>query len=155
MAIELYMEKASHAVQHNEQEKFRVSRKANVDCRDAIENGISEHYHNNRLDTSFAKDIIETYGMERVRTVVAGTIRVKDWDGRISRDNKAWAKEVEMPAGDGTEFRITQSHPGLLDLFCNRVRRIEQEQEKTSVLEKLSEPLPKTTATPKPKTQEL
>ncbi len=152
--IPVYLQNASFAIKHNELDVFRASNKANMDCCDAIENGISEHYNNNRLDTSFAKDLIDTYGMERVQSVVAGTIQQMDWDGRISPENKAWAKSVALPHDP---WRITQSHPGLVNLFCNKVRQIQKEQQqekKPSVLGKLSEPIPKPDVTPKTKSPE-
>ena len=61
--------------------------------------------------------------------VLAGTVRQKDWDGRISRDNKAWAKTIpvyENPDGFGQDrnvyFVVDRSHPGLVDLFLTQAR---------------------------------
>ena len=134
----MYMQSALSAISHDETDAYRASHLANVDCRKAIENAIAGHYRDNRLDVSFARDILETYGMERTQTVLASTIRAIDWDGRISDKNKAWAKSFPLPDASGREYHINRCNPGLTDLFCNEVRRIQREQErKPSVLEKL------------------
>lgn len=69
-------------------------------------------------------------------------------DGRISPENKAWAKEAPVPndynawGGRRThEYVCSQAHPGLVNLFVNRFRK-EQEiakERKPSVLKKLNE----------------
>ena len=146
----MYMQSALYAISHDETDAYRASHLANVDCRKAIENAIAGHYRDNRLDVSFAKDILETYGMERTQTVLASTIRAMDWDGRISDKNKNWAKAFPLPDASGREYHINRCNPGLTDLFCNEVRRIQREQErKPSVLTKLRQHLHERTAAPK------
>ena len=146
----MYMQSAQYAISHDETDAYRASHLANVDCRKAIESAIVEHYRDNRLDVSFAKDILETYGMERTQTVLASTIRAMDWDGRISEKNKNWAKAFPLPDASGREYHINRCNPGLTDLFCNEVRRIQREQErKPSVLTKLRQHLHERTAAPK------
>ena len=86
--------------------------------------------------------------MERVSLVLANTVQDKDWDGRISPENKAWAKDISVPndtdawGGKRThEYVCSQAHPGLINLFVNRFRK-EQEHEKErkpSVLKKLNQ----------------
>lgn len=87
---------------------------------------------------------MEQFGYDRVFHVLAVTVRQKDWDGRISQDNKAWAKTVpvfENPDARGTDrncYFVVNSHPGLTDLFLKQVRQAyAQEQQKTSVRDKL------------------
>ena len=146
----MYMQSALYAISHDETDAYRASHLANVDCRKAIESAIAEHYRDNRLDVSFARDILETYGMERTQTVLASTIRAIDWDGRISDKNKSWAKAFPLPDASGREYHINRCNPGLTDLFCNEVRRIQREQErKPSVLAKLKHYLPERAAATK------
>ena len=93
-------------------------------------------------------EVIDRYGMERVAFVLANTVQEKDWDGRISPENKAWAKEISIPNDSNTwggkrthEYVCSQAHPGLINLFVNRFRK-EQEHEKErkpSVLKKLKD----------------
>ena len=135
----IYMESASYALKHDEAEAYRASYQANMDCRYAIEEAINDHYHDNQLDISCAKDIIATYGLKRVQTVLASTIRSVDWDGRISDKNKTWARSYPIPDENGLEYRVNGCHRGLIDLFCTEVRRLQYEMaKKPSVLEKLA-----------------
>ena len=87
---------------------------------------------------------MEQFGYDRVFHVLAVTVQQKDWDGRISQDNKAWAKTVpvfENPDAWGTDrncYLVVNSHPGLTDLFLSRARKTHaQEQQKSSVRDKL------------------
>ena len=66
---------------------------------------------------------------ERVLHVLANTVRHKEWDGRISQSNKAWARTVpvfEDPDAWGNdrnkEFVVDRSHPGIIDLFVDMAR---------------------------------
>lgn len=92
------------------------------------------------------KDVLDRFGLERTVYVVANTIRDKDWDGRISDENKVWAKGVDIQpdksawGGDHTrEFVISHTHPGLINLFANHVRKEAQlaQEKKPSVIKKL------------------
>lgn len=156
--IPVYMANFSSAIEHNELEIFRASHKANVDCRDAIETAIYSHYHNNTLDVSFARDVIDTFGFERVWAVMANTVCQMDWDRRISNANKTWAKASMLPEDDRREYRITQCHPGLIDLFCNEIRRIQKEYQqeqakKPSIIGRLAEPISRESVPSKPKSK--
>ena len=83
--------------------QYNRSYQANFDCKEAIEHAISAHYADNRLDTESAvKAVLEKFGSERVQFILANTIQHKDSDGRVSRDNKAWAKTIPMPEDSGT-----------------------------------------------------
>ena len=79
--------------------------------------------------------------------ILANTIQHKDADGRISRDNKAWAKTIPMPADSATsqqcaDLIVDRVNPGLVDLFTRQARKTVQEKEKGSVLQKLKQELP-------------
>jgi hypothetical protein len=79
--------------------------------------------------------------------ILANTIQHKDADGRISRDNKAWAKTIPMPEDSATsqqcaDLIVDRVNPGLVDLFTRQARKTVQEKEKGSVLQKLKQELP-------------
>ena len=113
----------TYASQHGEMAQYNRSYQANLDCKEAIEHAISTHYADNRLDTEAAvKDVLEKFGAERVQFILANTIQHKDSDGRVSRDNKAWAKTIPMPEDSGTSRHcaylvVDGVNPGLTDLF--------------------------------------
>ena len=145
--LPVYVFSGTFAKEHGELDEYRASFKANVECKNAIEEAIANHYSNNHFDGSCVQEIVERFGMERVSFVLANTIQDKDWDGRISPKNKSWAKETLMPndyniwGGRRTdEYVCSQAHPGLIDLFANRFRKEHLEKEKKpSVLKKLNE----------------
>lgn len=65
----------------------------------------------------------EQFGFDRTLYVLANTVRQKDHDGRISRDNKAWATTIPVSedknsfGDDRSSAFVVDSHPGLSDLF--------------------------------------
>lgn len=146
--LPVYEFSATFAKEHGELDKYRASHRANVECKNAIEDAIANHYNDNRLDGSCVKEVVDRFGAERVSFVLANTVQDKDWDGRISDDNKKWAKDFPVPkdadawGGRRThEYVCSRVHPGLINLFVNRFRK-EQELEKEkkpSVLKKLKE----------------
>ena len=94
----LYPHSAAYASEHGEMAQYNASFQASHACKEAIEQAISRHYRDNRLDAEAAvKDVLERFGPDRVQYVLANTVRHKEWDGRISRDSKAWAST--MPPG--------------------------------------------------------
>ena len=90
----LYHESATYAHEHDELDAYRASRKANISCKNAIEEAIHENYNDNRLDSSCVKPIIDRFGIDRVEYVLANTVQYKDWDERFSSSNRAWAKII-------------------------------------------------------------
>ena len=154
--LPLYRHDAAYASEHGEMEQYNLSYQANLSCMEAIEQAINTHYGEGRLDTEAAvKDVLEKYGTERVQFVLANTIRHKSSDGRISHDNKAWAKTIHMPEDSGTSHRyaylvVDGVNPGLTDLFTRQVRKVVQEPQKSSVSQKLKqEPPARKPAVPK------
>lgn len=144
----VYAHSAAYASEHGEMAQYHSSYQASLACKEAIEQAISTHYGDNRLDTVAAvQEIMEKFGPERMNFILANTIQHKDADGRISRDNKAWAKTIPMPEDSATSRHcaylvVDQVNPGLVDLFARQVRKAVQEKEKGSVLQKLKQEPP-------------
>ena len=86
---------------------YRASRRANIACKEAIENAIAENYRDNRLGGDAVPQVIEQFGYTRTLYVLANTVQQKDWDGRFSPANKAWAKTVGHPAQARTDLAAT------------------------------------------------
>ena len=144
----VYLHSASYATKHGETDAYWLSDQANFSCKVAIEQAINAHYRDNHLDTSAAvQEVMEEFGPERMNFILANTIQHKDTDGRISRDNKAWAKTIPMPEGSVSsqqcaDLVVDRVNPGLVDLFVKQARKAVQEKEKGSVLQKLKQELP-------------
>lgn len=154
--VPMYPYSAAYASEHGEMAQYNRSYQANSACKEAIEQAISAHYAENRLDTEAAvKDVLEKFGTERVQFILASTIQHKNHDGRISQDNKAWAKTIPMPEDSGASRHcaylvVDGVNPGLTDLFIRQARKTMQEQQKSSVLQKLrQEPPVRKPAAPK------
>ena len=157
----LYRQSAAYAHEHGELDAYRASHKANVACRETIENAIRDNYNDNRLDTSCVKPIIDRFGMNRVEYVLANTVQHKDWDERFSRSNREWAKTIPVVT-DGNEFMgdrrtafVVDRHSGLTDLFVSAFRKEQQKLKeappRVSIYEQLRQPVPQTTVPKKVK----
>ena len=145
--LPVYHNTAQYAREHEELDQYRKSRQTNIACKQAIEAAIREHYHDNTLDTAAARQVVDAFGYDRTLYVLAVTVQQKDWDGRISQENKQWAKTIPVPENriDGGSDRnislIVGSHTGLMDLFLTEVRRSqvrEQSKEKNAEKERPS-----------------
>lgn len=127
----VYRESIPYAREHDELDQYRADTKLNAECRDAIHTAINE----SRYDSNFykmkdaAKQVLDTYGSERVELIMAKIVQGADWDGRYSRQNKEWAKGFDIP--QSMKDIYSNTHPCLLDGFLEKVR------EKPSVLETL------------------
>ena len=122
----VYKESFQYAYQHGEQEQYLASNRANIACKEAIEQAIASHYYDNRFHAEAAvRDVVKQFGFERMFYVLANTVQTQGGDGRISRANKDWAQTIPVAFENGRRdmsFLITRSHPGLLDMFVSKAR---------------------------------
>ncbi len=123
----VYPSSFEYAREHDESKLYLESRQLNMDCKNAIEKAIGEHYDYDRssLDSRRAVlEVAENFGYDRMLHVLAGTIQSMGNDGRISRATKEWARTVIIPGGiqANREMVITRSHPGLVDMFVKAAR---------------------------------
>jgi hypothetical protein len=128
--IPVYKYPAAYAREHGEIEQYRTSHKANVACKNAIETAIRNNYRDNCLGKEAVKQVTDQFGYERMFYVLANTVQRKDFDGRISRGNKDWAKTIPVFEdknyfGDDRRslFEVDSCNPGLTDIFINQARR--------------------------------
>ena len=153
--VQVYPYSAEVAEREGDLDWYRQSTKLNIACKEAVENAISRHYRNNTLDSVAVQNVVAQFGWPRTAFVLANTVRNKDWDARISHDNKDWAKRIPIypdvnTFGEDKRLRyVVDSHAGLTDLFITALRREYQQQKdqpgKPSVREKL-QPIEKTTS---------
>ena len=138
----LYEKSFAEARDREEISAFRLSSRADNMCKTAIEAAINDNYSECRLNPEGAKKVVENFGLDRVKKILALTCIVKDYDGRISPENKAWAKTVRPnDVKDKIDLSLVVDgvNPGLTDIFVRQVKRIETErsEKKPSVLKKL------------------
>ena len=141
--LPVYRENFDYARECREVETYRISLQANIACKEAIEQAISQSYDGRRLAEGTAAKVMNQFGAERVLYVLANTIQQKEWDGRFTYPNKEWAKTVSIPSnmdsfGMDRNYAIAvSSHPGLIDLFVTQARKEMERQPRTSVREQL------------------
>ena len=62
----VYYETAAYARENGELELFRLSHRANIACKNDIQDAISRHFDGMHLDKETAKEVLDQYGAERV-----------------------------------------------------------------------------------------
>ena len=135
----IYLHSGSYAQEHGELDKYLLSHSLDEECMQAIGQAISDNYADNRLGKGFEQDLISEYGLERVKHIVTTLIRRSEWDRRYSTENREWANGTVGYEDKSDEKHIYSSaHPGLIDLFADRVRKIEK-QKKEEYEEQMSE----------------
>ena len=147
-AVQVYPYSGEVAEREGDLEWYRQSHKLNIACKNEIEWAIAQNYSNNTLSDEAVHQVVAKFGLPRTAFVLVNTIREKDWDGRISHDNKAWAKRVPVypdvdTFGQNKRLKyVVDCNAGLTDIFVNILRRKYRQQEqpqqvKPSVRDKL------------------
>ena len=117
----LYKYSFDEAKRNDETEKYHRSLIENIACADDIKSGIAANFDGYSLNTGFVKDVIKTHGYDRTMFVLANTIQHFVHDGRISQDNKDWARSFFISKDKfRTDFLIKES--GLVDIVAGTVR---------------------------------
>ena len=123
--IPIYDGTAQEANERGEVEKFKASRQADSDCREAIENAIARNYDGSRLNTRAAvAEVREQFGEKRLTRVTASLIVNRPHDARISPENIAWAEKNAATK----KVCTNRTHSGLLDIFATRLRESERKR---------------------------
>ena len=110
----------------DELKAYYASLNLNVECGRAIDQAIiASNYDQYRYDLKTAvRDVIEEFGADRVAWVVASNVNNANHDGRLSTDNKAWAKDFDTPKPD---FYL-KTHLAVLNGFVDNFRKAEKEK---------------------------
>ena len=129
----VYRQSITYARQHNEVQQYRESYRLNERCGDEINGAIALHYDGMRLGDGAVKQVVEEYGLERTKYVLAAAIQTRDGDGRISLINRKWAdsirtiKDMDRRGFDRScYYADLQAHTCLLDGFVSQVRKFEK-----------------------------
>ena len=126
----LYPYSAKEARERNELSLWRESHRANIACRDAIEDAIRRSFDGMHLDKDCITPVLDEYGYKRTAWVLANTLYELKWDGRFSPANKQWAERRYIPQDERHNAAITvRSHPAVLDGFVDLYRKAYQKLE--------------------------
>ena len=114
----LYPYSSAEARDRNELSLWRESHKANIACRNAIEDTIRQSFDGMHLDKNCITPVLEEYGYKRTAWVLANTLHELKWDGRFGHANKQWVECACIPKdiNHNSDF-VVRSHPAVLDGF--------------------------------------
>ena len=122
--IPLYPYSGAYARDTAKLQEWRNSRRADAECRKAIDRTISGQWDGAHLPDDAAKGVIERFGAERVAYVLADALQQRREDGRFSVANETWAHTMPMFASKEIRWDAPiQSHPVKLDEFVTLARR--------------------------------
>lgn len=133
--VPVYYEPFSYAKESDEVDLYRTSYRLNSECKQAIHEAIADNYDGMYLGDGAVDQVVKQYGMERVRYILANTLRYKNYDGRFSHSNKEWAEQVGTPENNARiiKFRadwVVTSHSAVLDGFVTMYReKLEKQKE--------------------------
>ena len=123
----LYPYSAKEARERNELSLWRESHRANIACREAIEDAIRQNFDGMHLGKDCITPVLDKYGYKRTAWVLANTLHELKWDGRFSHANKQWAERRYIPQDERHNAEITvRSHPAVLDGFVTFYRKAVQ-----------------------------
>lgn len=74
-----YPYSAAEARKRNELSLWRESHKANIACRNAIEEAIRQNFDGMNLQTDCLKAVLDEYGYKRTAWVLANTLHELKW----------------------------------------------------------------------------
>ena len=135
----VYMESIDTALKNGDGNVFRDSKIQNTACRDDIDNAIKKCYvledSGYRLNEKSVSDVIDKHGAERVGIILANTVMLSDWDGRLSQDTKNWAKSVVLPHESCLRFCECTAHKAVLEGYIRLARK--ELERKPSIMESL------------------
>lgn len=129
--VPLYRRTYREALERGEADACERSFRANIACRDAIEQTLSEGTRNGVLRASGTREILDRFGEERTAFVLANTLQKHSRDSRYSVSNRAWGASVPVPddrnafgADRNLYFMIDRCNARLADVFVTQTRRI-------------------------------
>ena len=123
----LYPYSSAVARERDELPLWRESHKANIACRNAIEDAIRQNFDGMHLDKNCITPVLEEYGYKRTAWVLANTLHELKWDGRFGLANRQWAERACIPTdlNHNSDF-VVRSHPAVLDGFVTFYRKAVQ-----------------------------
>ena len=122
-----------------EMEVFTDNARMNISCAKAIQTAIAENYGKVRqwcLDVQAVMDsVLSEYEPSRMAYCLATVIDEQNYDGRYSRANKEWAKEIRDSLPEMYKDRekssmvgsvvgkLSYAHQGLIDMVTSNFRK--------------------------------
>ena len=122
----LYRGSLAEARRRNQIDLWQESLRENIRCKDAIEEAIRRDFDGMHMRFDCIEPMIRDFGFLRIAWVLANTLQQKNWDGRFSSQNRAWAAQFPVPKEDRVIQYIVESHPAVLNGFVSEYREVLQ-----------------------------
>ena len=120
----VYLQSAQYAIEQGDLDEYRNSHALSEECKDTIDKAISENFDGMRLKDGFIPELIDKFGTERVRYILATTIRENLGDGRYSPENKGWAENIAVSESqDERRNCCLHSHPAVINGVVNSFKK--------------------------------
>lgn len=131
----VYYKDLKQARADGELEQWRSNHKATLACAEQFQKEYERAYGERQVP-QFLQQMVDRYGIERCKIVIASTIQLSPYDGRYSQDMKEAAAKVVIP-GKNTEplhdrrldYHIN-CHPVTVNVAMRDLLVIERQQEK-------------------------
>lgn len=123
--VPLYMQPWDYACLNNERNQYTSSLLETQKCRDDIQRDVREHYDGMHIPVERVVNYVNDYRYDRVMVVLANYIQQHDYDGRISKENVEWARQISVPdAKRLSESIMLYLDAGLVNSITNEVRHL-------------------------------
>ena len=109
--------------------------RANIACREGMEEIIRHGFDGARLDSDCARKAIEEFGIQRVELVLAATIQRRSWDGRFSRQVQEWASACDIPPRELDRGYTLNAHSVVVDGFARQYLQTVEEMAREAIKE--------------------
>lgn len=94
----------------------------NMACKKAIELAVERGYKDNRIYTeAVIEEVLHTFDKKCIQYLLANTICCNKKDGRISKSNKEWARNIVEETNP--YLVLDRINPGIIDLLVNELRK--------------------------------
>ncbi len=120
----LYKFSFEEAKHNDEIKEFRESFQENIRCRDYLDHEVSERFNGFHLPVECLENTVKEFGYDRTMWVVANTILERKGDGRFHRDNKDWARKLNIPQWRNNYEFALHSHSCIVDGMASDVRKM-------------------------------
>lgn len=132
MSIEPYV---YPPIDWEERERRLEEHRANLACRDGMEEIIRRGFDGAHLDSGCAREAIEEFGIQRVELVLAATVQRRSWDGRFSRQVREWASACDIPPRELDRGYTLNAHSVVVDGFVRQYLQAVEEMARETIEE--------------------
>ena len=134
----VYHKNLKQARADGEMEQWRISHHATETCAEQFRSQYERAYENRQVP-QFLQQMVDRYGLERCKIVIASTIQLSPHDGRYSQDINDAAAKVVIPGAstdsmyDRRRDYYLNCHPVTVNVAMRDLLSIEQQQKRAKM----------------------